>query len=473
MPSRQDQLHSYQFMVQRVVSALVMRETDPAQSPFRRIAGATLVGVLLAALALGGIAAFSVISPGGSSKWRNDKAVIVEKETGALYVYRDGRLHLVLNYASALLILNSAGAKTVSVARRSIEGAPRGEPWGIVGAPATLPASGSLRGGPWTVCSHQPAGSAAQSVLLVGADAPGGRPLDKQAIVLSTSDGSTYLLWNWHKHLIRHADTILRALVWNNKPPVQVGPALLNALPAGTDLDLPGIPGVRGSPAKRPPGAKIGQVYQVERGGGGAFDFFAVTTEGLASVTPMQAALLLGQPDTPQVLGQSGALALTPLAYSQATQGTAVRPLAADTGGDGALPDAIPELADVPAGGVCTAAPVAGPSAIHIGVPMPDLVGAITTRSSSADRTVLADRIVVPSGSGAVVRSEAAPGTRTGSICIVTDSGRRFTVPSQEVLGALGYAGREPVSVPAEVVALLPEGPPLDPAAAQSQPIVD
>jgi len=54
MPSRQDQLHSYQFMIQRVVAALVMRETDPARSPFRRAAGATLASVLCAAIALGG-----------------------------------------------------------------------------------------------------------------------------------------------------------------------------------------------------------------------------------------------------------------------------------------------------------------------------------------------------------------------------------------------------------------------------------
>jgi type VII secretion protein EccB len=473
MPSRQDQLHSYQFMVQRVVSALVMRETDPAQSPFRRIAGATLVGVLLAALALGGIAAYSVISPGGSDKWRNDKAVIVEKETGALYVYRDGRLHQVLNYASALLVLSSADVKTVSVSRRSIEGAPRGVPWGIVGAPATLPARGSLRAGSWAVCSHQPVSGTAQSVLFVGAEPPGGRVLGDQAVVLSTSDGTRYLLWNWHKHRIRHADAVLRALVWNSKPPVPVGPAFLNALPAGGDLDVPAVPGVRGAVAKRPAGAKVGQVYQVERGGGGKYDFFAVTPDGLASVTQLQATLLLAQPDTPTLLGQNGALALTPLAYSQATQGTTVRPLVADNGGDGDLPDITPELADVPAGAVCAAAPLSNPSGVRVGVPMPDLAGAVATRSSSADRTVLADRIVVPSGTGAIVRSEASPGAGTGSICIVTDSGRRFTVPSEQVLGTLGYGDRAPVPMPAEVVALLPEGPVLDPSAAQSQPSVD
>src|SRR3954447_24546475 len=107
MSSRQDQLHSYQFMVQRVVAALVMRETDPPRSPFRRIAGSTLVGVLLAVLALGGVAAYSLVRPGGSLAWRDESAVIVERDTGAVYVYRDQVLHPVLNYTSALLILNA------------------------------------------------------------------------------------------------------------------------------------------------------------------------------------------------------------------------------------------------------------------------------------------------------------------------------------------------------------------------------
>src|SRR3712207_5522871 len=153
MPSRQDQLHSYQFAVQRVVAALVMRETDPAQSPFRRAAGATLAGVLVAAIALGGVAAYGAIVGGGSKSWRNDKAVIVEKESGARYVYRNERLHLVVNYASALLLVGSAPPKTVLVSRRSIEGVPRGAPLGIPDAPDSLPAANRVVGVPWSVCS--------------------------------------------------------------------------------------------------------------------------------------------------------------------------------------------------------------------------------------------------------------------------------------------------------------------------------
>src|SRR5207244_1044365 len=121
MASRQDQLHSHQFTVQRVVSALVMRETDPERSPFRRTAGATLAGVLFAVLALAGVAVYGVFAPGGGN-WRDGSAVIVEKESGARYVYLGGALHPVPNFASALLVIGSPQAHTVTVARSAIDG---------------------------------------------------------------------------------------------------------------------------------------------------------------------------------------------------------------------------------------------------------------------------------------------------------------------------------------------------------------
>src|SRR5436305_1358672 len=70
MASRQDQLQSYQFTVQRTVSALVMRDPDPVQPPLRRVTGAALVGVLLATLGLAGAAVYGVLA-GGSGNWRD------------------------------------------------------------------------------------------------------------------------------------------------------------------------------------------------------------------------------------------------------------------------------------------------------------------------------------------------------------------------------------------------------------------
>ena len=84
-------------------------------------------------------------------QWRGGDAVILEKETGAKYVYVNGRLHPVANYSSAVLIVGAR--RTVSVARRSLAGVPRGAVLGIPDAPDALPGSRELVGGPWSVCS--------------------------------------------------------------------------------------------------------------------------------------------------------------------------------------------------------------------------------------------------------------------------------------------------------------------------------
>jgi type VII secretion protein EccB len=433
MPSRQDQLHSYQFTVQRVVAALVTRETDPARSPFRRIAGATLVGVLVAALGLGGAAAYGVLSPGGSTKWRDENAVIVEKDSGAVYVYRDNRLHPVLNYTSALLILNSTNPKQVSISRRSLTDVPRGPTWGIAGAPATLPLSDNLLRGGWTVCTDQ-----TRSVLFVGSG-PAGTDLGGKALLVSAPDDTRYMLVKGRKHRIPDAGALLPYLVWT-KQPLPVAPAFLNAVPAGADLAVPAIPG-RGEPAARPPGAKIGQVYTVKETG----DLFVALADGLASITKFQARLIQAAPGTDAVIN------LTRDEFAGYTQGLTVPAFA-----PGDLPADEPALTDPPTRAVCSG------TAITVDAPLPDLSGATSPRPA-ASGTVLADRVVVPPGRGAVVTSGSG-------LFLITDLGIRYSVPSADLLPVLGYSKVQPVSVPAEVVALLPAGPALDPAAAKGQP---
>jgi hypothetical protein len=80
--SKRDQLQAHQFLVQRVTSALVRRETDPEQPPFRRPSGAAVGSLALAVVALAVVGVYGLIVPGGSKAWRDDDAVIVEKETG-------------------------------------------------------------------------------------------------------------------------------------------------------------------------------------------------------------------------------------------------------------------------------------------------------------------------------------------------------------------------------------------------------
>jgi type VII secretion protein EccB len=236
MPSRQDQLHAHQFTVQRVVAALVMRETDPAQSPMRRIAGATWVGAFVAVMALAGAAVYGLLVGGTSTDWRDPHVVIIEKESGARYVYRDGLLHPVLNYASALLIVGSDGARTVPVSRRSLADAPRGAALGIPGAPDSLPAKDRLLASPWQVCSRNATDATAagrpQSVLRIGAGSGTGRGLDDAALLVSIADGEQYLVWHSHRYRIRDAPTVMAAFGWDRQVPSPTGARLRPRWPA-------------------------------------------------------------------------------------------------------------------------------------------------------------------------------------------------------------------------------------------------
>ena len=76
------------------------------------------------------------------------------------------------------------------------------------------------------------------------------------------------------------------------------------------------------------------------------------------------------------------------------------------------------------------------------------------------------DWVAVPPGRGAVVESLASPTSPGGALAVVSDLGQRFPLASRETLVPLGYGQVRPVRLPAAVVALLPAGRALDPAAA-------
>lgn len=465
MPSRQDQLHSYQFMVQRVVAALVMRETDPAQSPFRRAALATLASVLVAAIGLAGIGVYGLIVGGGSTNWRNTDAVIVEKETGALFVYRDEKLHPVLNYASALLIVGSAAPKRVLISSKSIAGVPRGTPLGINDAPDSLPSAKRIVGPPWTLCSTQsaPGDEATRSVLLIGADAGGsavttGQSIEDKAVLASHPDGGVHLLWNNHRYRIRNQSRVLSALGWASQPPVRAAPALLNAVPAGTDLAPIDVTG-RGEESAAVPGTTVGEVFVVNAIGG-AQQYAVGLRNGLAGITEVQAALILAEDDA----GQSEPTELSSGRFASARKANSLVPQ-----GEEAPPSTAPELLDPDQGTVCAVVRGdAGIADIRISTTVPDSSDAVRTGERTEAGTVLADLVVVEPGRGAVVESVAAPGATGGALSVVTDLGVRYSVPNRDVLATLGYGGVRPVRMSASLVALLPSGRALDPDAARA-----
>ena len=492
MASRQDQLHSYQFAVQRVVAAMVAGDADPIRSPTRRLAGASLAGVLVGTLCLAAVAVYGVLAPGGATGWQNQGAIVVEKETGARYVYLDGALHPVLNYASALLIAGAAAGpgtggsgaggaavggvapRPVSVSRRSIEGVPRAARLGIPGAPDSLPGADRLLTGAWTVCSAPGGGSSlyigqsGPGSASGGSAAPGGRVLGaNDALLARVADGDVWLIWHGHRH--RLGDFALGALAWRGQPTAQVALALLNAVPEGPPLSAPAVPGLGGP--SRASFAKVGQVLVV-RPQGGAPQYVVAVSDGLAAISQVQANLLLADPAIAAVQRQAGAIELATNTYTSAPVSAPLTPAAGALAPPLTMP--VPVRPSTVDGQVCasTADPRTAPS-IAVDVPRPADPGTGSAAQAASGSARRVDRVLVPPGRGAVVESLAAPDAPNGALCLVTDLGVRYPVPDAGVLGLLGYGGVAPVRVPAGLVALLPSGRALDPAAALVPVAVD
>ncbi|HEV7896491.1 MAG TPA: type VII secretion protein EccB [Planosporangium sp.] len=471
MPSRQDQLHSYQFSVQRVVAALVMRETDPAQSPFRRVAGATMASAIVAALALAGATVYGLLS-GGAGDWHKEGQVIIEKESGTRYVFYkgDGKLHPVVNYASALLIADSAQPDVVTWSQSALDKAERGAPMGIVGAPDSLPDTKHLVKPPWTLCSQKPSDSEdpsgtgkPQSVLLVGgavqdgeALAPAGASTRPAGLLVSTPDGKRYLVYDNRRYQLTQPNQVLAAFGWSATPALPVSPALINALPAGPDLKLLSVP-KRGDRSSALPGARVGQVYQLKNLG--TAQYSVMLADGLADITAAQAKLLLADPETP--LGPDGqATDLQAADYNRVEH--------SKTGLSAAPPfAAVPEIRPATTA-VCVSIPGAkGVSKVVVDPKLSDLTRAGVTPARTTSGAILADRVVIPPGHGALVEALASPGAPSGALSIVSDRGIRYPLASRDLVAKLGYGGVTPVAMPAELVALLPSGPALDPVAAR------
>jgi type VII secretion protein EccB len=466
MASRSEIAQSHQFTLQRVTAALAVRDPDPSASPVRRSTGSTFAGLMVAVVALAAVAAYGVLRPGDNTSWRDGKSMIVERETGTRFVYRDGVLHPTLNYASALLILGQAQPQTAIVSHSSLAGVPRGLPLGIPGVTDPLPTAPDLLTGAWTLCSRFPAAAAGvatappESLLVVGSDAAAdqvaGQPVGSgQAVLAQDRAGGYHLLWNGHRYAIRNPDVVLTALAWRGRTPAQLADALLNAVPAGDDLAPMQITGRGGSSAFA--GHRVGDVVKATNQGG-TTTFGLVRPDGVAAITQIQADLLLADPANG--LG-GGAVTVTAAQLAAAPVAASLVPT-----GDTAPPPTTPDLA-IPGehGGVCaTFADAANPPQLNVFTARPTAEG--ETAVSNAGVTWVA----VQPGRGAIVDAVATPGAPSGLLGVVSDLGVLFPVPSSAVLTTLGYAGAQPHVLPSSLVALLPRGNALDPAAAVESP---
>ena len=442
MPTHKDLLQAHRLMTQRAALALISGEPDSPNQPLRRLNAATVSGLLVAAIAAAVFVVLGLISPGGAATGLTRPGTLtVDTASATAYVPCDnGQLCPALNYASALLALDSASVRRVSVSPATLAHYALGPTIGVAGLPQDLPVAKNLVITPWAVCAT-PAGA-----TLVGGRSVGGTALGSGSAALATTgQGDVWVLWNGQRLAIEPsvAQTLFPAMQVQTVPP-----AWLNAVPEGPPFTAPHIPG-QGTEVTGPLGlALVGQVFGQMGSGGAVAQYYVLLADGkLAHLTATQAQLLTREPEAP---------AARPISPSQATAD-----LSGTTIPRGGLPTTVPSVTP-PQPALCVTYGSALQRHIVTGATVP--AGATPThRTSAASLT----RIWLPPAHGALLG--AAPGpTKAGvTTYFLLTAATRYALPSQSVATVLGYTLKSQSAVlPAAILDQIPTGPPLSPTAA-------
>ncbi len=465
MATQRDQLAAYTFLVSRLNSALVHADADAPHPPLRRTFVGSLAGLALCLLAMAAMAVWALIFPGAPAGWRTDGTLTVDASTGARYIYRSGTLYPVLNYTSGLLA--DGGKAPVPVPDAALAAVPQGQSVGILGAPDAMPAPPRLSAGPWLVCAgtRVQSGSGTRPATTLELGGPPGSAADGHGLFVEAPSGDQYLVWDGVRSAVT-AKWIPAALGLSGTPPLAVDYAFLNAVPAGPDLVLPavGTLGARG-PAVGGNSTTVGQVFELSEAGL-PVRYFVMLHDGLAPLTGLGFDLMVNAPAVQQRVYGGAAVTAWQL---QSLAGVPQSPDAAPVLAAG-LPSTPPQAVAVPTGSAAcmrVTFTAGGTRTRLVTAPVGDPPGRPPVSGPGITADVRdADAFAIAPGSGLLATATTSGGTLTGVTYLVTDQGVKYLVPSSAALADLGYRNAASVPVPTTLLALLPTGPGLDPAAA-------
>jgi type VII secretion protein EccB len=458
MQTRKDLLQAHRLMTQRASQALMLGEPDHPEQPLRRLSVATFSGVMVAVLIAAVFGILGILRPGGATGLDKPGMLIIEKETGARFIWcENGKLCPVANYVSARLLAGSDTKSRRTVSRNSLTKFERGPLIGISGAPDTLPDAKKLVKTPWSVCVRAVeigvSGRTSVVTLLAGRSV-GGRALsDDQAIVVQ-SDNQAWMLWrNKRLKVPRYAVAALTQSV------PQVAGKWLNALPEGRAYMAPPIPG-RGQSVPGPHGpAKVGQLFSVDAASGGAS--YVLLADGLARISELQMQLLSADPQSTQAYGDQP---VKPIVTDQAS--VSARQSKTNLSNTD-LPQRAPTVAQyTDTSPLCAAYDDATGNSggrLTVGGELPSPPQSVASAG--------ADQFVFPPGGAAVAGLVPSQGKAAAvSTYYLVTEGRRFAFKSAEEASKLGYeVPGNAAKVPADVLELIPIGPTLDSQAAGQQ----
>lgn len=448
MQTRRDQLHAYRFMTRRAMSSLVTGEPDAVEPPMRRLTIMTLNGVMVAIVVAAVFAVIGLLKGGGGDAWQTEGAVVLEEETGARYVNIAGTLYPALNFSSAVL---ASGAGNVvelqQVSRSDLASADRGQLIGIPGLPDSMPDPEDLVRGPVTVCS-QPVQDGIETLAEVVVEIG---PTDAttvpgtEGLYVESFDGDRFLLFGGERLPVAPG---VEAALQISEEPVPVGSAFLTSVPMGSELDTPALEG-QGDPVDV--GGRtlmVGQVIEVDDG-----TFRVVLADGLARISDVQAKLLrtaelAGERREPVELSLSEVLDLG--------EGGGIGGIMAG------LPEVMPDLETQSTNAVC-AVFSEDEDLPRMAVPAQTEVASAPTSESRTASAGGADRVELKPGEGMLAASPDAK-----AVYFIGAPGSLYAAAGVATLAGFGYGEVEPVVVPAELIAILPQGPAMDPEKARN-----
>lgn len=465
MQTRREQLQAYQFLVRRILAALLGNEPEAPEQPMRRAKVATFSGVMVGALACGAVALVGFLTNSSSQGWQDNlNKIIVDKTTKQHFYYaeRNGQKTLfpIANRTSAQLFLGKPELETVDVPSENLDGFPRGQEAGIPDVPGALPTAENITAGPWLVCNHMPNENERRVDLFVDRQPPKGSTnlTDDRAVIINDDGNQLYLVWRDTRFAVDAK--MLNNLSIDPTSSIRVAPAWLNLLPQGEDLVARPPTGFGNQPGVEIDGKStlVGQVFYTTS----SDTYWVMLSDGLVRTTETQARLLLGagaaSPDGVQTEAET-----TTLPSANDAEDTS-QPALVPEGQPEALPTAIkPAGPRVPLCLTYDGDPDA-PLTISVNgdVPRTDSQQATTGQPTGLP----ASGVSVTGGEAAVIATLGGDGKPSGW-AVVADSGLKYPVPSKSVLSSFGYEKAPTMRLPKAFADLVQAGPALDPDSAR------
>lgn len=452
------------FVMGRLTSGVLRLEPDGLDQPVTRTSRGLLGGIVAAVLIGLVMTLIAFLLPGGNDSWKQTGTLVVVKDSGSRYLSVDGVLHPVLNLTSAKLLAGeSMNMRSLSAA--SIRTAPRGAVVGLVGAPDSLPQAEDVDEQFWTACAlpgQSGGGPSSTKISLDLGDVPISRTLGPDAgVVVTGSDGGTYLLWEGSRFRIDPAidRTLLLGADAAGSSAVDAG--FLDLIPSGPDLAVPPTAGAgTDGPVLAGEKSRIGELFADSAG-----HPYLLTQEGLVPLTATLFEVYQADPRT-----QTAAYGGRPVVVEEVGPGDISEHLAppsatVDLTHESHLPSSLPEIVALAPGQAVCAREQSGESRTVIRSSVTETKSSSWVGAGIVPSCGSVQYVNVKPGHGALVQATLAGGEAGPSTYLITDTGVKYPIPSADAQSTLGYGSVNPSRMSTAWLNLLSTGPLLDPDA--------